>query len=63
MNASTRREDLVETDRVQKKLDNPSSNLFPEEAGFDKPRQSEDQVQADVIVPGACETFINGAGI
>jgi len=63
MNAFTRREDLGETDRAQKKLDNPSSNLIPEEDGFDKQRQSEDPVQADVIVQDTCETFMNGAGI
>jgi len=63
MNASTRREDLVGTSRVQKQLDNPSGDLIPEEVGFDNPMQPQDQVRDDIVVQCACETFIDGAGI
>jgi hypothetical protein len=63
MSTSTRREDLVETDRIPQKPGGPSGGLIPEEARFDKPMQFPDPVRPDVVVQGVCETFMNGAGI
>jgi hypothetical protein len=63
MNASTHPENFVEKDRVQNKLDNPRGDPIPKEVGLDKQTQPQGPVRADVIVQGACETFIDGAGI
>jgi hypothetical protein len=63
MDRSARREDLVETDRAQKRLDDPRSNPIPEEANSNQQTPPQGPVQPDVIPEGADETFVHGAGI
>jgi hypothetical protein len=63
METSARREDFVETDRAQNRLDQLGSNPLPEGARSRKPTQPPDQVWPDLIHEGAGETFVHGAGI
>jgi hypothetical protein len=63
MDTSARREDLVETDRAQKRLDNPRSTPLPEEVGPTRQPPPQDQVLPDAVREGAGESFVHGAGI
>jgi hypothetical protein len=63
MDTSARREDLVETDQAQKRLDNPRSDPVAEGVSSNKQTEPQDQVRPDIIRRGPYETFVHGAGI
>jgi hypothetical protein len=63
MDTFARREGLAETDRAQKRLDNPRRGPIPEEDSPNRQAQPPGPVRPDAIREGAGETFDQGAGI